>query len=109
MHIDDSDIDIIYIPTVINPNKSAIPIVIQPDPDKDFEDPLQSIRPIPHHVINLIDNKEGNKLAQGTAPIDDDELELLLTTNIATSSTPDMAPVQQVDLNFKVENIESKK
>ncbi|KAF8541878.1 hypothetical protein BDD12DRAFT_803350 [Trichophaea hybrida] len=56
--MDDSDIDIIYVKTTINPIIQETPITIKPDPDGNFKDPLQSIIRITRQVINLNDDDE---------------------------------------------------
>ncbi|KAF8543076.1 hypothetical protein BDD12DRAFT_802362 [Trichophaea hybrida] len=78
-----------------------------PDPDEDLEDPLQSIILIAREVINLDDDEEDEELAPEAAPVDDDAPELLPITNIATPSTPDTPPIEPVDLDFEVQDMEN--
>jgi hypothetical protein len=105
--MDDSDIDIIYVKTTINPNLRETPVAIKPDPDEAFDNPLQLIIPIAREVINLDDHEEDEELAPEAAPVDDGEPELLPITNIPTSSTPGIPLVELVDLDFEMEDIEN--
>ncbi|KAF8538319.1 hypothetical protein BDD12DRAFT_928382 [Trichophaea hybrida] len=105
--MDDSDIDIVYVETTINPNIRETPIAIKSDPDQDLEDPLQLIIPIARKVINLDDDEEDEEQALAAAPVDDDEPKLLPITYIAAPSTPDIPPIEPVDLDFEVEDIEN--
>ncbi|KAF8535099.1 hypothetical protein BDD12DRAFT_808836 [Trichophaea hybrida] len=102
----DSDIDIIYVKTTINPNSREIPVAIKPNPDQDLEDPLQSVIPIAREVINLNDDEEDEAPASEAARVDDVQPELLPITNTATSSTPDNLPIEPADLDFEVEDTE---
>ncbi|KAF8537268.1 hypothetical protein BDD12DRAFT_888149 [Trichophaea hybrida] len=104
---DDSDIDIIYVKTKINPKLSETRVTTEPDPDAALEDPLQSTVPIACEVIDIDENNEDEELPLGAAPVNDDELELLPITHIATPSTADIPPMELVDLDFEVENIEN--
>ncbi|KAF8536327.1 hypothetical protein BDD12DRAFT_807868 [Trichophaea hybrida] len=105
--MDDSDIEIIYVMTTINSNQREPPVAIQPNHIENLEDPLQSIIPIARKVIHLDNDEEDEQLSPEAAPVDDDELELLPITNIATSSTPDIPPIEPVDLDFEVEDLEN--
>jgi hypothetical protein len=58
----DSDMDAIYVKETINPNCEAIPVTIEPDPNADFQDAIQSNIAIAHEVINLDGNEENEKL-----------------------------------------------
>ncbi|KAF8536359.1 hypothetical protein BDD12DRAFT_890390 [Trichophaea hybrida] len=95
--MDDSDIDVIYVKTTINPNLRETPIAMKPDSDEDLEDPLRSIISIAPQVINRDDVEEDEELAPEAAPVNDDEPEFLPITDIATPSTPDVPPVEPVD------------
>ncbi|KAF8524250.1 hypothetical protein BDD12DRAFT_904638 [Trichophaea hybrida] len=101
--MDDSDIDIIYIKTTINTNLQDTPFAIKPDPDEDLEDPLQSIIPNACEVIHLDDDDEDEELAPDAAPVDNDEPPLLRINTIATPSTPDIPPIETVDVIRKMQ------
>ena len=105
--MDDSDIDSIHVKTTINSSLRDTSVAIQPDPDEDFGDLFQSIITIARKVFNLDDDEEDEELAPEAAPVDDDKLELLTIAFIATPSTPDILPVEPVDLDFKVEDREN--
>ena len=84
-----------------------ISITIKPNPNEDLEDPFQSNISIAPKVNKLDDdNEEDNGLAQDTVPVNNNKAELLLITNIATPSTPDIIPFETVDLNWEMEDIE---
>ncbi|KAF8537275.1 hypothetical protein BDD12DRAFT_847606 [Trichophaea hybrida] len=64
----DSDMDVIHGKTTINPNFRETPVAVKPDPDEDFEDPLQSIIPIARKITNLDGEEEDEELAPKAAP-----------------------------------------
>ncbi|KAF8544228.1 hypothetical protein BDD12DRAFT_923568 [Trichophaea hybrida] len=105
--IHNSDIDIIYVKTTINPNIPETPIAIKPDPNQDLEDPPQSIISVAYEVINLDDDDEDEEPAPEAAPVIDHEPELLLITDIATPSTSYIPPIAPVDLDSNEEDIEN--
>ncbi|KAF8538324.1 hypothetical protein BDD12DRAFT_885409 [Trichophaea hybrida] len=92
-------------PTTINPNLRATPVAINPDPNENQENSLKLIIPIACELSNLNDDPVDEELAVQAAPVDDDEPELLPITNIDTTSTPDIPPIQPVNLDFEIVDI----